>query len=126
MSVLMDAEYPPAHPGRGPWWASPWGVGTGEGARPLPAGGGTANPPPRPARGAPPPPPEGAVPRGKPRPGTMNFWCEPVGLSPIAPDKDHDRFPRRWTIDRRLANSAPKQPSSAELGGILVDLHTKR
>ncbi|SAI88248.1 hypothetical protein MBBA_1393 [Methanoculleus bourgensis] len=47
-----NADCPPAHPGRGPWWASPWGVGTGEGARPLPAqGGGTAKPPPRPACG---------------------------------------------------------------------------
>ncbi|CVK33838.1 hypothetical protein MBBA_1798 [Methanoculleus bourgensis] len=25
-----------------------------------------------------------AIPRGKPSPGTMNFWCEPVGLSLIA------------------------------------------
>ena len=33
MSVLVDAEYPPAHPGSGPWWLSSWGVGTGEGAR---------------------------------------------------------------------------------------------
>jgi hypothetical protein len=38
------------------------GVGTGEGASPHPAGT-----------------------RGKPCPGTMNFWCEPVGLSLIAP-----------------------------------------
>ena len=33
MSVLVNAEYPPAHPGSGPWWASLRGVGTGEGAR---------------------------------------------------------------------------------------------
>jgi len=45
-------------PGRGPWWASPWGWGQGQCV---------------------------AIPGGKPRPGTMNFWCEPVGLSPIAP-----------------------------------------
>src|SRR5690554_5170341 len=41
MSVLVNAEY---SPGSGPWWGIAPGVGTGEGASPLPAGGGTANP----------------------------------------------------------------------------------
>ncbi|CVK31902.1 protein of unknown function [Methanoculleus bourgensis] len=24
---MVNAEYPPAHPGSGPWWESPWGWG---------------------------------------------------------------------------------------------------
>ena len=64
--------------------------------------------------------------RGKSCPGTMNCWCELIGLSPIAPDKDQDRFLRRWTIDRRPANSGPNRRSSPELGGILTSLHTER
>ena len=93
----------------GPWWLSPWGVGTGEGARPLPAGGDTANPPPRPASGLLPRPLGGrgqcpGVPRGKPCPGLITSRSEPVGLSSIASNKDQDRFPKRWTIDRRAAN----------------------
>ncbi|CCJ36948.1 hypothetical protein BN140_2025 [Methanoculleus bourgensis MS2] len=56
-----------------------------------------------------------AIPRGKPCPGTMNFWCEPVGLSLIAPDKDHDRFPGRGTIDRRPVNNTRNRRLSPEL-----------
>ena len=41
MSVLVNAEY---SPGSGPWWGIALGGGTGEGASPLPAGGGIANP----------------------------------------------------------------------------------
>ena len=26
---VVNAEYPPAHPGSGPWWESPWGWGQG-------------------------------------------------------------------------------------------------
>ncbi|CVK32213.1 protein of unknown function [Methanoculleus bourgensis] len=33
--VLVNAEYPPAHPGSGPWWESPRGMGAREGARPV-------------------------------------------------------------------------------------------
>jgi len=96
---VVNAEYPRALPGQWTVVAIAMGVGTGEGARPLPAGGDTANPPPRPACGAPPPPTQGAgavpglIPGGKPCPGTMNFWCEPVGLSLIAPRQGSRPFP---------------------------------
>ncbi len=42
--------------------------------------------------------------RGKPCPGMMNFWCEPLRLSPVAPDNAQDRSPGRWalTADRPI------------------------
>jgi|GEM_PF-3552026 hypothetical protein len=106
LSVAGERGVSAGSPGQGTVVAITPGVGTEEGACPLPAGGGTANPP--------------------PRPGLITSRSEPVGLSPIAPDKDQDRFPRRWTIDRRAANSALKRRSSPELGGILTSLHTER
>jgi hypothetical protein len=36
----MNAEYPPAHPGSGPWWQSPRGWGQGRGASPSLTRGG--------------------------------------------------------------------------------------
>jgi len=62
---MENAEYPPAHPGSGPWWLSPQGWGQGRGQAPSPQAAELAEPP--------------------LRPGTMNSRSEPVGLSPIAP-----------------------------------------
>jgi hypothetical protein len=31
---VVNAGYPPAHPGSGPWWESPWGWGQGRGRYP--------------------------------------------------------------------------------------------
>ena len=42
---MPDLDCSPAHPNRGPWWESLWGLETGEGARPLPAGGYLKPPP---------------------------------------------------------------------------------
>ncbi|GLI45472.1 hypothetical protein MBOURGENBZM_02640 [Methanoculleus bourgensis] len=61
--------------------------------------------------------------RGKPHPGPDNL---PEQTDRALTGKDQDRSPRRWTIDRRPADSARKRRSSPELDGILTSLHTKR
>ena len=92
MKLMPDPDCSTAHPGSGPWWASPRGVGTGEGARPRPAGGGTRRTlliaPTPPGLRPPPPPPRGAGAvcgdtRGKPCPGRDGFVLG-RGLPPYA------------------------------------------
>ena len=92
MKLMPDPDCSTAHPGSGPWWASPRGVGTGEGACPHPAGGGTRRTlliaPTPPGLRPPPPPPRGAGAvcgdtRGKPCPGRDGFVLG-RGLPPYA------------------------------------------
>jgi hypothetical protein len=104
------------------------------GACPLPAGGDTANPPPRPASGLlPRPTGAGAVhgdTQGENCPGVTRdsrpSGADGSGSHLVLPDRDQDRSPRRRTIGRRPTNNAHNRRLPPELSGILVILHTER
>ncbi|CDM26127.1 hypothetical protein BN140_3020 [Methanoculleus bourgensis MS2] len=91
---VVNAEYPRALPGQWTVVGIALGVGAGEGARPLPAGGDTANPPPRPACGL------------LPRPLRGRGQC--MVMSEGKPYPRHDKLPVR--TGRALAD-CPRQGS---------------
>ena len=81
MRLISDPDCSPPHPDRGPWWASPRGVGNGRGLAPSPQAAElvdpSSQPPPHPASGLlPRPSGAGAVcgdTRGKTCPGHDNL-----------------------------------------------------
>jgi hypothetical protein len=132
LSMGGERGVSPGSPGQGTVVGIASGEETGEGARPLPAGGGTR----RTLLVAPTPPGSPALlprPRGvgavygdtreKPCPGMITSRSEQVRLSSRTPRQGSGPFSEE---DWPQTNNAHNRRLSPELSGILVNLHTER